>query len=83
VPNFFEKMIVKMLTHVHKVVITCWCWHICEGGGFCVVERGLGSSLPPAELASAGFKHFRGVEMSIFHYAGSQKRNGGERRSQR
>jgi hypothetical protein len=23
----------KMLTHVHKVVITCWCWHICEGVG--------------------------------------------------
>jgi hypothetical protein len=21
----------KMLTHVHKVVITCWCWHIYEG----------------------------------------------------
>jgi hypothetical protein len=26
-----SEMIVKMLTHVHKVVITCWCWHIYEG----------------------------------------------------
>jgi hypothetical protein len=41
---------------------------------------GLGSSLPPAELVSAGFRRFRGVEMPIFHYAGSQKRNEGERR---
>jgi hypothetical protein len=48
VPNFFEKMIVKMLTHVHMVVNTCWCWHICEGSGVCVVER--------------GFRCFRGVE---------------------
>jgi hypothetical protein len=24
-------MFMKMLTHVHKVVITYWCWHICEG----------------------------------------------------
>jgi hypothetical protein len=40
-----KKMIVKMLTHVHKVVNTCWCWHICEGSGVCVVERGLGSAL--------------------------------------
>jgi hypothetical protein len=28
-----------MLTHVHKVVITYWCWHICEGDGVCAVER--------------------------------------------
>jgi hypothetical protein len=28
---FGSKMIMKMLTHVHKVVITCWCWHIYEG----------------------------------------------------
>ena len=25
------KMIVKKLTHVHKVVYTWWCWHICKG----------------------------------------------------
>ena len=25
------KMIVKMLTHMHIVVFTWWCWHICKG----------------------------------------------------
>ena len=24
-------MIVKMLTHIHKVVYTRWCWHIYKG----------------------------------------------------
>jgi len=39
-----------MLTHVHMVVYTWWCWHIFKGGGVPRVERGVGSSLPPAEL---------------------------------
>ena len=26
-------MFVKMLTHMHKVVYTWWCWHICKGEG--------------------------------------------------
>ena len=25
------KMIVKMLTHIHIVVYTWWCWYICKG----------------------------------------------------
>ena len=25
------KMIVKMLTHIHIVVYTWWCWHIYKG----------------------------------------------------
>ena len=25
------KMIVKMLTHIHMMVYTWWCWHICKG----------------------------------------------------
>jgi hypothetical protein len=25
------KKIVKMLTHIHLVVYTWWCWHICKG----------------------------------------------------
>ena len=41
-----EKMFVKMLTHVHKVVYTWWCWHIYRGGGVPRVERGVGFSLP-------------------------------------
>ena len=27
------KMIVKMLTHMHMMVYTWWCWHICKGKG--------------------------------------------------
>jgi hypothetical protein len=38
------------------------------------MERGLGSSLPPTELASMGFRCFRGNEMPIFHCAGGKKR---------
>ena len=34
-----------MLTHMHMVVYTWWCWHIYKGGGVPRVERGLGSSL--------------------------------------
>ena len=26
-------MIVKMLTHIHMVVYTWWCWHIYKGFG--------------------------------------------------
>ena len=44
-------MFVKMLTHMHMVVYTWWCWHICKGGGVPRVERGVSCSLPPAELA--------------------------------
>jgi len=42
---------VKMLTHLHIVVYTWWCWHICKGGSVPRVERGMGSFLPPAEIA--------------------------------
>jgi hypothetical protein len=76
-------MIVKMLTHMHMVIYTCWCWHISEGGGVWAVERGLGFSLPPAELTSAGFRHFRENEMPIFHCARCENRRrsrGGGRR---
>jgi hypothetical protein len=34
-----KKIIVKMLTHVHKVVNTCWCWHICENAKFPLRRR--------------------------------------------
>jgi hypothetical protein len=64
-----------MITHVHKVMNTCWCWHICEGDGVWAVEMGLGPS--------AGFKHFCGDEMLIFHCAEGWNRkrsHGGDRR---
>jgi hypothetical protein len=38
------------------------------------MERGLGSSLPPAEFASVGFRRFRGNKMPIFHCAEGKKR---------
>jgi hypothetical protein len=47
-----------------------WRWSRCG----LRVERGLGSSLPPTERASAGFRRFRGNKMPIFHYAESWKR---------
>jgi hypothetical protein len=46
-----KKMIMKILTHEHKLVNTCWCWHIYKEGGVWAVERGFDSSLPPAKLA--------------------------------
>ena len=49
--NILWEMIVKMLTHIHMVVYTWWCWHIYKGGGVCKVEMGLGPSLTPAEQA--------------------------------
>jgi len=38
-------MFVKMLTHLHMVVYTWWCWHIYKGGGVPRIERGVGFSL--------------------------------------
>ena len=35
-------MFVRMLTHLHMVVYTWWCWHIYKGGGVPRVERGVG-----------------------------------------
>jgi hypothetical protein len=32
VPKPFEN-ICEMLTHMHMVVYTWWCWHICKGEG--------------------------------------------------
>ena len=32
-------MIVKMLTHMHMVLLTWCCWHICKGEGVRVDER--------------------------------------------
>jgi hypothetical protein len=51
------------------------CWSL---GG----REGLGLSLPSAELASAEFRRFQGVEKPIFHYAEVGKEteaNGGHR----
>ena len=41
--NILWEMIVKMLTHLHMMVYTWWCWHIYKGGGVCRGEMGFGS----------------------------------------
>ena len=56
-------MFVKMLTHMHKVVYTWWCWHIYKVDGVSRVERGLGSSLPPAELVRRDSVLFRKISV--------------------
>jgi hypothetical protein len=51
VPNSFKENVCEnanTLAHVVDHMVGC---HICEGGEVCAVEKGLGSSLPPAELA--------------------------------
>jgi hypothetical protein len=52
-----------MLTHMHMVMYTWWYWHICEGDGVWAVKRGLGSSLPPSELA----KRDSGIFLAMKH----------------
>ena len=44
-------MIVKMLTHVHMLVYTLWCWHTLRRRWSLKARERMGSSLPPAELA--------------------------------
>ena len=44
-------MIVKMLTHVHLLVYTLWCWHTLRRRWSLKGRERMGSSLPPAELA--------------------------------
>ena len=41
--NILWEMIVKMLTHIHMMVYTWWCWHIYKGGGVCRGEMGFGA----------------------------------------
>ena len=43
-------MIVKMLTHVHMLVYTLWCWHTLRRRWSLKARERMGSSLPPAEL---------------------------------
>jgi len=44
-------MIVKILTHVHLLVHTLWCWHTLRRRWSLKSRERVGSSLPPAELA--------------------------------
>jgi hypothetical protein len=42
-------MIVKILTHIHMVVYTWWCWHIYEGEVFGVEVDQLGEETEASE----------------------------------
>jgi hypothetical protein len=64
-----------MLTHVHMVMITWWCWHICEGIGGWAVERGLGSSLPPVKLARRDSGVFEEMKC-LFSFTSKVRRSG-------
>ena len=44
-------MFVRMLTHVHLLVYTLWCWHTLRRRWSLKSRERMGSSLPPAELA--------------------------------
>jgi len=46
-----KKMIVKMLTHVHLLVYTLWCWHTLRRRWSLKSRERMGSSLPLVELA--------------------------------
>jgi hypothetical protein len=83
VVNSFDKMIMKMLTHVHKVVITYWCWYIYEGDEVWAVERvWVSLSLPPS-LRARDSGVFEKLKCLFSTMPEVRKRNGGERRSQR
>ena len=51
-------MIVKMLTHIHMMVYTWWCWHIYKSGGVCRGEMGFGSLSPSHRACEVGFGAF-------------------------
>ena len=51
-------MIMKMLTHVHMLVYTLWRWHTLRRRWSLKGREGLGSSLPPTELARQDLELF-------------------------
>ena len=51
-----------MLTHIHMVVYTWWCWHIYKGGGVCRGEMGFGSLSIRRFSCEAGFDVFEKME---------------------
>ena len=48
------KMIVKMLTHIHMVVYTWWCWHIYKGDELGVDVDQLGDETEVREVPQSG-----------------------------
>ena len=48
------KMIVKMLTHIHMVVYTWWCWHIYKGDEVGVDVNQLGDEMEVRKVPQSG-----------------------------
>ena len=48
------KMIVKMLTYIHMVVYTWWCWHIYKGDEVGVDVDQLGDETEVREVPQSG-----------------------------
>ena len=66
-------MIVKMLTHIHMVVYTWWCWHIYKGDevGVDVDQLGDGTDVrrvgtPPAECPPVECGQFDGATGALY-----------------
>jgi hypothetical protein len=60
---------VKMLTHVHKVVNTCWCWHIAKVVKFEWWRR-VWDPLPLPPLKLGRIRRFSGSKTVIFSLTG-------------
>ena len=57
------KMIVKMLTHIHIVVYTWWCWHIYKGEEVGVDVDQLGEGMEARVQNSTGGVYARRVRI--------------------
>ena len=62
-------MIVKMLTHVHMLVYTLWCWHTLRRELKFEGLREDGFLSPSRRACEAGFGAFRENEVHIFLFA--------------
>jgi len=51
-----------MLTHVHMLVYTLWCWHTLRKMWSLKGRERMGSSLPPVELARRGSALFEKIK---------------------
>ena len=52
--NILWEMIVKMLTHIHMVVYTWWCWHIYKGEEVGVDVDQLGEKMEMRKVPQSG-----------------------------
>ena len=70
------KMIVKMLTHMHMVVYTWWCWHIYKGNEVGVDVDQLGDEMEARRVRnSTGRVSARRVQtVQRCHWCPIQKR---------